>query len=163
MAVVIRGFSIITGAAIKAGAVIALLTHGIGVLGAAGHMLAPLVGSLAALPGLLFAAVGAGAAVALGMGGSRRALEGTKGTQTTRKAAGSDTFYRALQPAIRNIDASLPQRRGGFQGVAAAVSGLAGRITGAFRAEGIAPFNRILGSTSTLTIRVGQFLEPVIG
>src|SRR5690606_18322953 len=70
---------------------------------------------------------------------------------------------RTLQPAIRNINAILPQLRGGFQGVAAAISGLAGRITGAFRAEGIAPFNRILGSTSTLINRVGQFLEPVIG
>ena len=94
---------------------------------------APAIGviatAIAALPALIFVAVGALGAIMLGMDGIKRAGESLKPVFTDLKAQVSESFEKALAPAVKNIADILPQLTGGFQATATALGGMATQIT----------------------------------
>ncbi|WP_433787195.1 hypothetical protein ACQPX6_10250 [Actinomycetospora sp. CA-101289] len=141
--------AVIVGAATALVGMGAQLASMLVVAGAVTAVVGALGAAVSGLPALLFGVAGAGAAVALGFDGIKKAAEAAKPGLDNLRRAVSDTFQRELTPVFRDLGQRvLPQLTTGFQGVAISVSGMIRELLGVFTsAEGIRQLNVVLGNT----------------
>lgn len=106
--------------------------------------------AFSALPAFLFATAAAGATVALGMDGIKKAYESNlKPALDKLKTQVSAVFEKTLKPAMAGIANALPKLSLGFQGVAFTVSTFLNRMAGIFTSvEGVKMLNEVLFNTS---------------
>jgi phage-related protein len=114
------------------------------------------------LPGA-FAALGAViGTVALGVDGIKKAFEGLKPAIDNLKKSVSDTFERALAPAVTNLKTLLPQLTSGFNQIAVAIGGVATKFTAMLiQQRSVQALNNILAQTAKITTNVGNAAAPL--
>lgn len=134
------------------------------------NVLPALAAGVATLAGVLPLAVAGGVAMAgvmatmkLGADGAKRAFEKLKPTMDTLKARVSSSFEKALSPAVADLGAVLPKLTLGFQGIAAAVGGIAAKAAAMLKTKAAtAQLQTILSGTARFVQNIGAAFTPMI-
>jgi phage-related protein len=125
-------------------------------VGAASGVLGVGVGGLAAM-------AAAAVTVKLGADGIKAALQGVNPALDTLKAKVSATFRKELQPAVRDINALLPQTTTHFQGMAVSISGAVRQVTAMARERGnLNSLNAIIDNGAEIVRNLGAAAAPIV-
>ena len=116
-------------------------------------------GALGLLPGAAAVAGAALATVKLGADGIKKAFTGVF---DPLKQSVSNTFEKALVPAVNNTKKLLPQLEGGFKKIATNISGAGTEFTGMLnKKENVNSLNAILSNSAIFVKNIGAALAPV--
>jgi phage-related protein len=134
------------------------------------QLLPALVGGIVTLSGALFLAVPAGlafgaaiGAMKLGADGAKAAFDKLNPTMTTLKKNVSDSFQKALTPAVSALIVLLPKLTSGFQAIVTAIGGVATKIATMLKSSaGVSQLQTILQATAKIIANVGAALAPFI-
>jgi hypothetical protein len=141
---------------------VAALNGGLGVVVGLASWAVAASGALGLIPGALAAGAAGMITWKLGADGIKQAFAGTTSTVDNLKAKVSDTFRRELVPAVREVNALLPQTTGHFQRIASAISETITRFTGMLRQKSnTEALNATLDSSAGIIRNVGKALAPL--
>lgn len=141
---------------------VAALNSGIGVLAGLVSWAGAASGALGLIPGALAAGAAGIVTWKLGADGIKKAFDATTPTVDRLKAAVSGTFRTELVPAVRDINALLPQTSGHLKGVASAISVTIFRFTGMLRQRSnTEALNATLDSSAGIIRNIGKALAPL--
>lgn len=134
------------------------------------QLLPALVSGLVTLSGALFLAVPAGlafgaaiGAMKLGADGAKAAFDKLNPTMTTLKKNVSDSFQKALTPAVSALIVLLPKLTSGFQAIVTAIGGVATKIAQMLKSSaGVSQLQTILQATAKIIANMGAALAPFI-
>jgi phage-related protein len=125
-----------------------------------------LIGASSGVLGLAVGGVAALAAVAitakLGADGIKKAFEGLNPTLDTLKAKVSSSFQSTLVYAVNDLKGVLPQLTSGFQQIASAIGGVAGKFTTMLKSgAAVAQLQAILSGTARIVQNLGKAVAPI--
>jgi phage-related protein len=134
------------------------------------QLLPALLGGIVTLSGALFLAVPAGlafgaaiGAMKLGADGAKAAFDKLNPTMTTLKKNVSDSFQKALTPAVSALIVLLPKLTSGFQAIVTAIGGVATKIAQMLKtSDGVSQLQTILQATAKIIANMGAALAPFI-
>lgn len=119
-------------------------------------------GALGLIPGAIAAGAAGMITWKLGADGIKKAFEGTEPTLDRLKDKVSGTFRTALAPAVRDVNAILPQTTGHLQGIAGAISTTIDRFTAMARQKSNTDaLNSTLDNSAGIIRNVGRALAPL--
>lgn len=141
---------------------VSTLNTGLGVVVGLGQWAITASGALGLIPGALAAGAAGLLTWKLGADGVKKAFEATTPTLDRLKAAVSGTFRTELAPAVRDINALLPQTTVHFQGIASAISETITHFTEMARQKSnTEALNSTLDSSAGIIRNVGRALAPL--
>jgi hypothetical protein len=161
-------FSTIGGPIVQAVVGLAEFAALAGAIGEIVGVLGGLIGqAFAGVPALLLAIGAAAGTVFIGLDGIKKAAEVMTPAFDKLKAAVSATFERGLTPAFQQLASILPQLTPRFQGIAQALSDMAGNaIKVLTTSHAIGQLNQVLAGTASfvkgLSGGIAQFLDGVL-
>lgn len=127
---------------------------------AAGRYLAPMIGLIGLLPGVMAIAGSAMLVTKLGAAGLQAAF---KGVGDSAKKSVSDTFQKDMAPAAKNVNQLLKALTPTLDLIAKAMSGVAVRITGMLNSsKGIAALHTIFMATELAVTNVGNAIGSLL-
>lgn len=147
----------------KTALAMAAISNGIAIVNSLGASLVAMSGIALLIPGAIAAIGAAFIAIKLGADGAKKAFEGLKPTLDELKKQVSDSFEKALIPAVNNLKTILPQLTSGFKQIVTAMGGVAVKFTAMLKeSSSVSTINSILKQTAQIIQGLGGAL-PGIG